>query len=159
MIDTMLQGLEDSSWAVAIRQSSWLYPMLEIVHIIGIALLVGPALMFDLRLLGFSKKLPVSALAQHLLPWSRRGLLLIVPSGLLLFITNAATLGYNPVFKIKMLLLVVAGLNVLVFHRFTFPSVLAGNENTILTPAAKVTAVISIIAWLAIIACGRLLAY
>ncbi len=159
MINTMLQWLEDSSFAVAIRQSTWLYPMLEIVHITGIVLLVGPAFIFDIRLLGFSKKSPVSVLAQHLLPWSRRGLLVIVPSGLLLFITNAATLGYDPVFRIKMLLLVVAGLNAMVFHYFTAPSVLTQNENTILPPSAKLTAGISIIVWLAIIACGRLLAY
>jgi hypothetical protein len=159
MINTILQWLEDSSGAVAIRQSLWLYPILEIVHITGIALLAGPAFMFDLRLLGLSKNLSVSALAQHLLPWSRRGLLLIVPSGLLLFITNASELWHDPVFRIKMLLLVAAGLNALIFHRFTFPGVLASNENTILPPAAKVTACISIIVWLVIIACGRLLAY
>jgi len=159
MINTILQWLEDSSFAVTIRQSLWLYPMLEIVHITGIVLLVGAAFMFDLRLMGFSKKLPVSALAQQLLPWSRRGLLLIVPSGLLLFITNAATLGYDPVFRMKMLLLVVAGLNAMVFHYFLFPSVLASNEDTILPPLIKLTAGISIIVWLAIIACGRLLAY
>lgn len=159
MINLMLQWLEDSSWAVAIRQSIWLYPMLEIVHITGIVLLAGPAFMFDLRLLGFSKKLPVSALAQHLLPWSRRGLLLIIPSGLLLFITNATALGYDPVFWIKMSLLVVAGLNALAFHNFTFRSVSAWNENAIMPPAAKITAGISIIVWLVIIACGRLLAY
>jgi hypothetical protein len=158
MIDTMLQWLENSSPAVAISQSLWLYPILEIVHITGIALLVGPAIMFDLRLLGFSKNLPVSALARHLLPWSRRGLLLIVPSGLLLFITNAVALWYDPVFLIKMLLLVVAGLNAFAFHRFTFRSVAASND-TILPAGAKVTAGISIIVWIAIIACGRLLAY
>lgn len=55
MISTTLQWLEDTSWAVAIRQSIWLYPALEILHITGIVLLVGPAFMFDLRLLGFSK--------------------------------------------------------------------------------------------------------
>ncbi len=159
MIDTILQWLEDSTWAVAIRQSLWLYPMLEIVHITGIALLAGPAFMFDLRLLGFSKNLPVSALAQHLLPWSRRGLLLIVPSGLLLFLTNAATLWFNPVFLVKMLLLIVAGLNALVFHRFVFRSVLNRDKKGLLPTAAKVTASISIIVWLMIIACGRLLAY
>ncbi len=159
MINTVLQWLEDSSWAVAIRQSLWLYPVLEIVHITGIVLLVGPAIMFDLRLLGFSKNLPVSTLAQHLLGWSRRGLLLIVPSGLLLFITDAATLWYDPMFLLKMLLLVVAGLNALVFHSFTFRSVTAWNEKTIVPVSAKVTACISIIVWLVIIACGRLLAY
>jgi hypothetical protein len=158
MIDTMLQWLENSSLAVAISQSIWLYPIIEIVHITGIVFVVGPAIMFDLRLLGFSKYLRVSLLARHLLPWSQRGLLLIVPSGLLLFIINAVTLWYDPVFLVKMLLLVVAGLNVFVFHHFTFRSVVASND-TIPAAGAKVAAGISIIVWLAIIACGRLLAY
>ena len=158
MIDTMLQWLENSSPAVAISQSLWLYPILEIVHITGIALLVGPAIMFDLRLLGFSKDLRVSSLARHLLPWSRRGLLLIIPSGLLLFITNAVALWYDPVFLVKILLLIVAGLNAFVFHCFTFRSATAFDDNK-LPAAAKVTACISLIVWLAVIACGRLLAY
>jgi hypothetical protein len=159
MIDTMLQWLEDSSGAVVIRQSPWLYPILEVVHITGIVLLVGPSFMFDLRLLGFSKHLPVSELAQHLLPWSRRSLLLIIPSGLLLFITNAVTLAYDPVFVVKMLCLVFAGINVWAFHLFTFRSVSQWNTNTVLPKAAKIAAGISIIVWLVIITCGRLLAY
>ena len=159
MIDVALQWLEDSSWATAIRQSDWLYPALEIVHITGIILLVGPAIMFDLRLLGFSKNLPVNILAGHLLTWSRRGLLLIIPSGVLLFIANAATLGYDPVFWTKMILLVIAGLNALFFHRFIYRSVLAWNENASATSGAKTTAIISIVVWLAVITCGRLLAY
>ena len=159
MIRTTLQWLEDTSWAVAIRQSIWLYPTLEIVHITGIVILVGPAFMFDLRLLGFSKNLSVSGLAGYLLTWSRRGLLLIIPSGLLLFITNAATLGYDPVFWVKMLLLSIAGINALVFHRFSFASVSGWNENANVPANAKVAAIISIITWLSIITCGRLLAY
>ena len=159
MISTTLQWLEDTSWAVAIRQSIWLYPALEIVHITGIVLLVGPAIMFDLRLLGFSKNLSVSGLAGYLLKWSKRGLFLIIPSGLLLFITNAATLGYDPVFWLKMLLIVIAGLNALVFHRFSFTSVSGWNENANLPANAKAAAIISIITWLSIITCGRLLAY
>jgi len=159
MISTALQWIEDTSWAVAIRQSVWLYPALEILHIAGIVILVGPALMFDLRLLGLSKNLSVSALARYLLSWSRRGLLLIVPSGLLLFITNAATLGYDPVFWIKMLLLSVAGINALVFHRFSFTSVSAWDGNSGVPANAKAAAIISIITWLAVITCGRLLAY
>ncbi|MBC7830189.1 MAG: hypothetical protein H7122_20770, partial [Chitinophagaceae bacterium] len=97
MIKTALQWLEDGSLAVAIRQSAWLYPAFEILHITGIVLLVGPAFMFDLRLLGFAKKIPVLTLANYLLSWSRRGLLVVIPSGIFLFITNAATLGFDPV--------------------------------------------------------------
>lgn len=154
-----LQWLEDSSWAVGIRRSAWLYPALEIIHISGIVLLVGPALMFDLRLLGFAKGISVRALADHLLSWSRRSLLLVIPSGVLLFITNAETLGYDPVFWIKMILLVVAGLNAFLFHRFTFAGVSRLDPTHEVGTGARVAAIISISTWLAIIICGRLLAY
>ena len=158
MFETALQWLEASSWAVNIRQSAWLYPVLEIIHIVGIVLLVGPALMFDLRLLGFAKKLPVPALSLHLLLWSRRSLLLVIPSGIFLFITNAETLGYDPVFWLKLILLIVAALNALLFHRLIFP-VASSPDEFIVPRSAKITATISIIVWLAVIACGRLLAY
>ena len=154
-----LEWLESASWAVQIRQSLWLYPALEIVHILGIVILVGAALMFDLRLLGFSKNLPVSGLSRHLLPWSQRGLLLIVPSGILLFITNAKTLAYDPTFWLKMVLLIIAGLNVFVFHQFIFKSKSETNLSAELPFSSKISAVISISVWIAIIACGRLLAY
>lgn len=151
--------LEKTSWAVNIRQSLWLYPALEITHIVGIVALVGAAFMFDLRLLGFSKNLPLNGLSRHLLPWSQRGLILIVPSGILLFITNAKALAFDPVFWIKLFLLFVAALNVFVFHRFVFNDKddLRGSEE--LPLFSKVSAIISIIVWIAIIACGRLLAY
>jgi len=152
-----LDWLEKSSWAVGIRQSLWLYPALEIVHILGIVMLVGPAFMFDLRLLGFSQHIPLASLAEHLLPWSRRSLLLIIPSGALLFITNANALGIDPTFWTKMGLIGVAAINVFVFHRFIFKSNLNPNSN--LPSQARISACISIIVWVAVIACGRLLAY
>jgi hypothetical protein len=160
MIETTMQWLEDSSMAVAIRQSLWLYPGIEILHITGIVILVGPALMFDLRLLGFAKNIPIPILADHLLSWSRRGLLLVVPSGLLLFITNAATLAYDPVFWLKLTLLVIAGLNALIFHQVTSRKISSStSEATARSAGMKWAAVVSILAWLAIITCGRLLAY
>jgi hypothetical protein len=143
---TFLSTLQSSAWAVGIRQSMWLYPMLEIIHLLGIVMLVGGAFFFDLRLLGLAKNLSLPALSAYLLPLSRKGLLLVIPSGILLFITNAETLGLDSTFWLKMALLLLAGLNALVFHRLQlFP--------------AKLTALISIVAWIAIISCGRLLAY
>lgn len=115
--------------------------------------------MFDLRLLGFSKNLPATALSGHLLPWSRRGLWLIIPSGILLFITNAKTLGADPTFWLKMILLILAVLNVLVFHRFIFHYHSDPEVSGELPLAAKISALFSITVWIAIIACGRLLAY
>ena len=155
MMISFLQWLEDSTLAVAVRQSSWLYPGLEIVHISGIVLLVGPAVMFDLRLLGFGQKLSIPMLASYLLPWSRRGLVVAIASGLFLFITNATTLAIDPVFWTKMLLLIIAGLNALFFHRFTLPVIASGASFL----NQRVAALVSILAWIAIISCGRLLAY
>ncbi|MDB5012531.1 MAG: hypothetical protein JWQ25_733 [Daejeonella sp.] len=162
MSSTILQFLiwvENTSWAVGIRQSLWLYPALEIVHLTGIVILVGAAFMFDLRLLGFSKSLPTAGLANHLLPWSRSGLLLIIPSGILLFTTNAKTLGFDPTFWLKMILLAVAVLNVLVFHRFILKPHFEHSKMKELPFSARISACISIMVWIAIIACGRLLAY
>ena len=67
------------------RGDLWLYPMVEVVHIIGFSVLFGSVLMFDLRVLGLSKDIAVTALARHLLTWSIAALLLVVPAGLLMF--------------------------------------------------------------------------
>jgi hypothetical protein len=154
-----LESLEKSSWAVGIRQSLWLYPALEIIHILGIIMLVGAAFLFDLRLLGFSRNLPVTGLSRHLLPWSQRGLLLIVPSGVLLFITNAQALGVDPVFWTKVALIVLAALNVFVFHRTIYDTFKRRGAVGELPGAAVLCGVISILVWIAVVACGRLLAY
>lgn len=152
-----LERLEQSSIATSIRQSTWLYPFFEIVHIIGIVVLVGAAFMFDLRVLGFSKHLPIDGLSRHLLPWSLRSLFLVVPSGILLFSTNAGALGYDPVFWLKMSLLTLAGVNALLFHRLVSRSTIGSKIRTPIL--AKLMAAASFLLWIAIISCGRLLAY
>ena len=84
-----LVWLETTRAAAAMREWLWLYPAVEIVHILGFVLLVGAAFLFDLRLLGLARHLPVSGMAGHLLRWARRSLLLVVPSGLLMFAAHA----------------------------------------------------------------------
>ena len=122
-------------------------------------MVAGAAFLFDLRLLGCKKQIPVSSLAAYLLPWSKRGLLLVIPSGLLLFITNAGTLGTDITFWVKMTLLFLAGVNALFFESITFATVRVWNEKSSTPPAARFSAFVSIVLWLSIIACGRLLAY
>ncbi len=154
-----LLWLEKTAVAATIRQSLWLYPALEIIHIVGIVLLAGAAILFDLRLLGYAKNIPLLDLAPLLLTWSRRGLWFIIPSGFLLFSTNSVALGHDPVFWLKMILLILAGLNAWLFGAFTFRSVSTWNQNIPGPPAARAAAIGSLILWLTIIACGRLLAY
>lgn len=151
--------LERSLWARVIRQSTYLYPALEIVHIAGIVILVGAALLFDLRLLGYRKEQSAYRLSAYLLPVSRKGLLLIIPSGILLFITNAKVLGVDPVFWTKMVLLLVAAFNVVVFHQIIFKAGASSRSDGKFPSSARISALVSIVSWMGIIICGRLLAY
>jgi hypothetical protein len=154
----MFEWLEYTSLAVYIRQSPWLFPAIEIFHIVGFIFLVGSAFLFDLRLLGIARKLPVKDVADYVLPWSRRSLLIVVPTGLLLFISQAKALSTNGVFGLKLILILIAFSNAGIFHRFTFPSV--SNWSTSETPiAAKAAAIISLVVWTLVITCGRLIAY
>lgn len=154
-----LVWLETSGLATAMRQSDWLYPIVEIVHILGIVLLVGSVAMFDLRLLGISPKLPVTGMARHLLRWSIGSVLLVVPSGLMMFAAHATEFIDNPAFRVKLALLAVAAVNAVVFHRTTLRSVANWNTETPVPAAGRAAAGISLGLWVGVIGCGRLIAY
>ena len=93
-----LGALEASGLGRAMREWLWLYPAVEIIHILGFVLLAGSVAMFDLRVLGLSRGIPVPALARHLLPWTLGSLALVVPSGLLMFAAHASDFITNLVF-------------------------------------------------------------
>jgi uncharacterized membrane-anchored protein len=158
-----LVALEASGLGQAMRQWLWLYPAVEIVHIVGIGLLFGSIVVFDLRLLGFSRNISVKRLASHVLPWSAGSFLLIVPSGLLMFIAHASEFIESEVFVIKMLLILAAGVNAGLFHTITFRTadVWDAEEMRKLPPppSARLAGGLSLLIWLSVIACGRLLAY
>jgi predicted membrane protein len=141
------------------RQSQWLYPIVEIVHILGFVTLVGSVAMFDLRLLGLSPRLPVAEMARHLLRWSLGSLLLVLPSGLMMFSAHATEFADNTAFRVKMLLLVTAAANAVWFHRTSFRSVADWNTGVSPPLASRVAAGVSLAVWIGVIACGRLLAY
>ena len=154
-----LVWLEGCAVAIAMRQWLWLYPAVEIVHIVGFVILVGAAAMFDLRLLGCSRQLPVADLAQHLWRWARLSLLLVIPAGLLMVMAHATEMAENPAFRLKLLPIIVAGLNAAGFHRGPFQSVRNWNKNVTIPTSAKVAAALSLVLWVGVIACGRMLAY
>ncbi|WLH10446.1 hypothetical protein PSH58_16220 [Pseudomonas hefeiensis] len=154
-----LDQLEGSSLAVAMRGELWLYPLVEVVHIIGFSLLVGAVVMFDLRVLGVSKDIAVTALARHLLPWALAALLLIVPAGLMMFSAHPHDFAGNGVFILKLCLIATAGLNALVFHLGIYRTVSQWNTASAAPGLAKAQAVLSVAVWFAVVLCGRLLAY
>ena len=159
VLQEWLRWLEETRVAVTVRESTWAYPTVETAHIIGFVILVGAAAMFDLRLLGASRVLPVTDTARHLLTWSRASLLIVVPSGFLLFMSNATTLSTNPAFRLKLVFLAAAGVNAYVFHRWPFRTVTAWDREVPTPAAAKFSAAVSLALWAGVISCGRFIAY
>ncbi len=153
----LLAMVDASAVAVSMRGSAWLYPIVEIAHIVGFSVLVGSVAVFDLRVLGFSRAVPVQAAARMLLPWSVASLLVIVPAGLLLFAAHPIELAVNKVFQLKLLLIAFAGCNALSFHLGVYRKVATWNSTAPLL--ARVHAAISLALWIGVISCGRLLAY
>jgi hypothetical protein len=154
-----LSVLEHSSLAEVMRHSLWTYPIVEIVHIVGIATFFGSVVLFDLRLVGFSRTVSVRSLERHLLPWSWVALLLIVPSGVAMLSAHATDFAGNPAFRVKLLLIAFAGVNALAFHNGVYRSVSTWDQHQPTPLAAKASALISLAIWLGVITCGRLIAY
>ena len=158
-----LGALEASGLGQAMRQWLWLYPTVEIVHIVGIGLLFGSIVVFDLRLLGLARDIPVKRLARHVLPWSAGSFVLIVPSGLLMFTAHASEFIESEVFVIKMLLIMAGLLNAGLFHTITFRTADVWDSEEMRKlpppPSARLAGALSLLLWISVIACGRLLAY
>ncbi len=150
--------LENSILAEAIRQWVWAYPLIETLHILSITLLVGSVAMFDLRLLGVSRHVMITDMAGHLLPWAYASFGVVILSGFLLFATDAAAIALNPAFRLKLVLILGAGLNAITFH-WIYPSVHQWNRGVKPPKRVRAIAIISIILWIAVITCGSLIAY
>ncbi len=135
----------------ALRSHLWAYPALEIVHICGIALLLGNLLLLEMRVFGLGAALPVKALARLSLGLAAAGFSIAAASGLLMFASQPAELLANRAFTLKMLLLLVAACNAGWFHgRASLDK---------LDLVARAQMVLSTLIWLAVVACGRWIAY
>lgn len=154
-----LVWLETSDLAMAMRQWLWLYPAVEILHILGFVLVVGAGFYWDVRLLGAGGRLPVSRLAEHLLWWARRAFLVSLVSGFMMFTAHATEMAENPAFRLKLILIALAVLNAAAFHRWPFKAVQQWELHTPTPLWARAAAVVSLACWTGAIACGRLLAY
>lgn len=155
----LLPALEQSALAAAMRGELWLYPIVEICHIVGIVVLVGAVFVFDLRLLGLSQRVSVRMLARHALPWSAAALLVIVPTGLLMFAAHASDFVQNRAFVTKLTLILFALTNAAAFHAGVFRTADRWDVDVSPPIAAKLHAIASLAIWVSAIACGRLIAY
>jgi hypothetical protein len=152
--------LEHTVVGASVRESLWLFPVIETVHLLGMAALVGTIGVFDLRLLGLAmKRARVGELGARLLPWTWLGFAVQVVTGAVLFASEAVKIYANPAFRLKMLLIVFAGVQALIFQWIMRRDAAKWDESGVLPVGAKVAGGVSILLWVGIVAAGRFIGF
>lgn len=156
-----LEALELSPIGVFIAESLWAFPTLETLHVIALATVVGTIAVMDLRLLGLaSKKVAITELSREILPWTWGGFALAAITGLLLFSSRATDYIANSYFLWKMLLLALAGVNMLYFHFVTGRSIERWDRGDGAIPvAARAAGLVSLLFWVVIVFLGRTIGF
>lgn len=159
-IDAFLKSIEATNFATTIRDSIWMFPIVESIHVISFTLVVGTIAIIDLRLLGLaSRQRSFQRMTSDLMKWIWAAFILTVVTGLTMFTTNARVYYHNPFFRAKMILLVFAGLNMAVFE-LTAGRTIRDWDNGAPTPrVGKTAAVLSLVLWISIIFMGRIIGF
>ena len=148
------------SWSQLIHESFNFWNIMEGTHLITVGLFFGTILMVDLRLLGLLfRKVPVSEISDRVLPLTVVGFLTLVVTGALAFMSKPEEYYHNLFFRSKMLFLLIAMINLAIFHFSVQKTQGAWDKAESPPAAAKLSASISLVCWLIVISCGRLIAY
>jgi hypothetical protein len=154
------QWLADTQGSISLHESLYMYPLVESVHVLTLCLFVGMSVMLDLRLLGFTlRAVPVTEITKRLLPWMKLGFVIMVITGLLLFYAIPVRSYQNVFFRMKLVFLVLAGLNAFYFHEGIYKSVERWNADPIAPRRARFAGAASLVLWGCIIVAGRMIAY
>ena len=155
-----MEWLASTEWSVALHESLWAYPLIESTHVLTLGLFVGTAIMVDLRLLGWSfTRIPVTEFTDRVLPWTRGAFYIMVVTGALLFYAIPVRNYQNIFFRVKMIMFVLALVNIWYFHNHTERTVGLWSKFERPPRGARIAGITSIILWLSIVVAGRMIAY
>ena len=157
---SFIEWLEKTPASVSFHESIWSFPIVESVHVLGLCLFLGMAVLTDLRLLGITyRKVPVSEMMARLLPWTWTGAIIMVVSGCVLFLNTPVRYYTNIFLRVKFVMLFLAIVNAWVFHSGVYRNV-AKWERDLVTPFyARMAGAISLVMWGGIVVAGRMIAY
>lgn len=155
---SFLEWLQNTSLAIFVAETLWAYPLLETLHTLGMALLLGVLGLINLRVLGYKPVLPLIGTAD-LLPIAWLGFTINALSGLLLFTSDAVNFFMSNTFRVKILLIVLAGINAVILGRKVFDPAYADNAEQTVTSGARAIAGSSLVFWIVAVICGRIYAY
>jgi hypothetical protein len=152
--------MQNTTSGTAIRESIWVFPVLEAVHVWSLGLFFGTVAVFDLRLFGVGlRREPVSEVARRLLPWTGAGFACMAASGGLLLWSEPMKCYGSTAFRIKLAAMILAGVNALAFHLTTYRGVAAWDETRATPGAARLAGFVSLALWICVVVSGRLVGY
>ena len=140
------------------NETRWAWPIAESLHFIGLCLLYGIIGLYDLRLIGFLKRLPMAAL-HRLIPWGVLGYCINVMTGLSFLAAQTDQYVHNPSFQIKLLFMTGAGINVAAFYLLTYGLVREIGSGQDAPARARIAGAISLTCWTGVIVCGRFITF
>lgn len=157
---SFLEWLATTSGSIALHESRYMYLVVLTIHVLTLCVFVGTALIVDLRLLGvMMRRVPASEVIGRLLPWSAAGFLVMVVSGSLMFYAAPLDKYENLFFRLKMGMLVLAGINVWVFVKTVYRSVPEWDLDPVPPGRARLAGGVALVLWAAIITAGRMIPY
>jgi hypothetical protein len=154
------QWMQDTTFSTSVRESIWIFPLIETTHVMGLSLSVGTIALIDLRLLGFTmKKIPITEVSRQILPWALKGFVIMFVTGILLFLAQPLK-AYNSIFfYIKMALIALAGINALVYEVTIHPGMVDWDNAPVPPFRARLVGALSLILWIGVVTAGRTMAY
>ncbi len=154
------ESIEYSKLGTTIAESLWMFPTIETIHVIALVTVVGTIAVMDLRLIGAtSNRFAVTELSKDTLPWTWGAFCLAALTGGLLFVSKASSYMINPYFLWKLVLLALAGLNMMYFHFITYRTVEHWDRDASVPTAAKVAGILSLIFWVGVVFMGRMIGF
>jgi hypothetical protein len=162
-MESLASILESLNLGTLVNAGDWIWPLCEIIHFVGMALLIGTVGLLDARILGLARGIPVASL-ERLVPWGIAGFVMNAITGFIFVAGNpiGGPIDYlgNLALQIKMVLILIAGINLLVWYK---TGIAAKANQTApdgdVVPAAKAVAIVSLVMWFGVIVFGRLIMY
>jgi hypothetical protein len=158
VLGSLQRALESTVLSEFVRQSTWMWPVCESIHFMGMSLLIGTVGMFDLRLLGFARSIPIPAL-HRLIPLGVAGFVLNAATGLCFLTATPDQYLFNRAFHVKAVCILLAGFNVLFFYGRVFQRLQHLGPGARTPLPARIVGGVSLCAWIGVMSAGRLLTF
>jgi len=160
LIVSLFQRINDLPFSESVRESFWMFPAIETIHVVAIVIVLGSITRLDMRLMGLVwQNRPVTEVSDEMLPWTWTSFVIAAIFGTMLWMSKPITYFGIAFFDVKMILILLAGINMLFFQFVTFKDVSVWDRDPIPPASARLQGALSMAFWLCVVVCGRFIGF